>query len=119
MAVRDFKQYLVKIQGQYLEMKNDLADFNQAFKDGHITEDQLNAAKEDVNILEQNYQRLLYAEYLLEIPNRKSKKAKHKKANTKLENAFIEMKADEDSVFEENKCALNHLRAELKKLTKK
>jgi hypothetical protein len=29
------------MQNQYLEMKADLKDFDQALKDGHITEDQL------------------------------------------------------------------------------
>lgn len=119
MAVADFKKYLVKIQGQYLEMKADLADFNEAFEKGHITEDQLQTAKDDVYIVEQNYQRLLYVAYLLEMPRRNSKKEKYAKANKKVTKALSEMKADEQSVFDENKSALDHLRAELKELTKK
>lgn len=119
MAVRDFKQYLVKIQGQYLEMKADLADFDEAFRNGHITEEQLQTAKADVHVVEQNYQRLLYVAYLLELPRRESKKTKYKKANKKVTNALSEMKADEEAVFDENKSALDHLRQELKTLTNK
>jgi len=119
MAVRDFKKYLVKIQGQYLEMKADLADFDEAFRNGHITEEQLKTAKDDVYVVEQNYQRLLYVAYLLEMPRKEAKKEKYARANKKVTKALSEMKADEQSVFDENKSALDHLRKELKELTKK
>jgi len=103
---------------QYTEMKQDLADFEQAFKDGHITEDQLAAAKEDIAVVEQNMNRLSYIMFLLEAPNRDKKQDKYKRANKKLLNDLVDKKADKDSVIAENKSALDHLRAELKKLTK-
>jgi len=118
MAVRDIKEYFYKIQDQYLEMKADLADFDQALKDGHITEDQLQAAKDEVLVIEQNYTRLAYVLYLLELPNRKSKQARYNKQN---ENVVIYMQkysADVDSVIRENDSALAQIRAEIKKLKK-
>ena len=65
MALRDVKEYYFKMLSQYLEMKADLADFEQALKDGFITEDQLQAAFEEVNKVQQNYERLSYIMYLL------------------------------------------------------
>lgn len=120
MALKDFKQYLVHVQGQYLEMKQDLADFEQAFKDGYITEDKLTDVKDTIAQLETNYQRLLYVAYILEKPNRKDKKRKFEKqaSNVALENAFDNMGASESAVFDENKSLLDDLRTQLKDLTK-
>jgi len=45
MAISHVKKYMYTMQNQYLEMKADLEDFNQALKDGHITEEQLESVK--------------------------------------------------------------------------
>jgi hypothetical protein len=116
MAIKDVKQYYYAMQAQYLEMKADLADFEEALAAGHITEDQLEAVKEDVFKLESNYDRLTYVMYLLEIPNRGSKKAAHAKANAKVLDFFEETNSSENKVAEENRSTLDHLRAELRKL---
>ena len=79
MALRDVKEYYFKMLGQYFEMKADLADFEQALKDGFITEEQMQAAIDDVDRVKQNYERLSYIMYLLNLPNRKSKQEKYKK----------------------------------------
>jgi hypothetical protein len=119
MAVKDVKDYYFKMLAQYLEMKNDLADFEQALKDGFITEDQMQAAIEEVNTLQLNYDRLTYIMYLLELPNRRSKHARHNKANKKVLDALKERKADAESVALENRSALDNFRQELKKLANK
>ena len=116
MAVKDVKEYYYKMLAQYLEMKNDLADFEEALKNGFITEDQMQAALEEVNALQLNYDRLTYIMYLLELPKRRSKHAKYNKANRKIIEALKDRKADIDSVDLENKSALDHFRKELKKL---
>lgn len=117
MAALDVKKYFAKVQSQYLEMKADMSEFEQAFKDGHITEDQLDAAKEDILRIETNYQRLVYIMYLLELPNRASKHDKHNRMNKKLLNGLSKVGADEAGVLQENKSALDHFRAELEHLT--
>ena len=58
MAIKDVKRYYYQMQAQYLEMKADLADFEQALQDGFITEEQLAAAKEEVVKIKNNYDRL-------------------------------------------------------------
>ena len=60
MALIDFKRYMFQVEAQYVEMKEDLKDFEQALKDGYITEDKLVSVREYVEMLEQNYKRLLY-----------------------------------------------------------
>jgi polyhydroxyalkanoate synthesis regulator phasin len=118
MAIKDFKQYLVQVQLQYLEMKQDLTDFEEALKNGFITEEKLEEVKDTVTQLELNYQRLLYVDYLLELPRRDSKKAKAKKSpqNKRLEKYFEESLASSTKVIDENTSLLTQLRKQLKKL---
>jgi hypothetical protein len=118
MALKDVKQYYYNMQAQYLEMKADLADFEQALADGFITEDQLEEVKADVARIENNYDRLSYIMYLLEIPKRDSKRPAHSKANKNLLDFFDAAEASEDQVKLENISTLNHLRQELKRLSK-
>lgn len=118
MALKDVKYYYYTMLNQYLEMKADLADFQQAFADGYITEDQLENVRNEVYILESNYERLSYIMYLLEMPNRPTKKAKYMKSNKPIEDHFANLSADARAIECENASALKHLREELKKLSK-
>lgn len=116
MAVVDVKRYYYKMLAQYLEMKNDLIDFEQALQDGFITEDQVLAAKEEVDKLEENYHRLTYIMYLLELPRRTSKRNKFEKAHEKFMSRFKQIGADIDSIVDENTSCLTYFREELNKL---
>ena len=116
MAIKDFNEYVYKVNEQVIAAKEDLKEFEKCLKDGLITEDKLQEVKEEYNVLDTNLQRLLWCSYLLSIPNRDSKKAKYKKANKKLEKNLKENKADDSSIIYENKCALDILRQDLKKL---
>lgn len=113
MALRDVKDYYFKMLAQYLEMKADMADFEQALKDGFITEDQLQAAIEEVDKVKQNYERLSYIMYLLDLPNKKSKKGKHNNINKKLVTEFKNRQADTESIELENRCALKAFKEEM------
>ena len=118
MAVKDVKKYYYKMLSQYLEMKQDLTDFEKALSDGFVTEDQVIAAKEEVNKLEENYQRLTYIMYLLELPKKPSKCKKFEKSHEKFMTRFKQVGADIDSIVEENTSCLMHFREELDKLKK-
>ena len=119
MAVRDVKEYYYKVLAQKLEMENDLADFEEALQNGFITEEQVKVAKEELIPYQINLDRLTYIMHLLELPARKSKQNKHKKQNKKVIDELKSRGADEESVLDENKSALDNFRQELKRLTKK
>ena len=72
MAVKDVRQYFFTMLNQYLEEKNNLADFQEALKEGLITEDQMSEVMEIVAGLEANYHRLVYIMYLLDMPEKKA-----------------------------------------------
>lgn len=116
MALRDAREYYYKLLAQYIQSKEDLEDFEQAFADGHITEDKLEYVKEDLESIKSNLDRVQYIFYLLSVPNRKEKKARYFKANKTLDEYFKKIGVDTKSIEDENTETLKHLRAELEKL---
>ena len=119
MAVKDVKEYYFKLIAQKAELEADLADFEEALKNGFITEEQMQAAKDELIPYQINLDRLTYIMYLLELPNRKAKKAKFAKQNKKILDELGKRNADEHSVISENKSALDTFRKEVKELLNK
>lgn len=116
MAIQDVRQYFYTVLAQYLEEKENLADFEAALKDGLITEDQMQEAMNTVDALEVNYHRLAYIMFLLEMPKRKSKKADYVKHYQKILDELKRLGADETAIKNENTDALIHFKAMLKAL---
>ena len=119
MAVKDVKKYYFKLIAQKAELEADLADFEEALKNGFITEEQMQAAKDELIPYQINLDRLTYIMYLLELPNRKTKKAKFTNQNKKILDELGKRNADEQSVISENKSALDAFRKEVKELLNK
>jgi hypothetical protein len=119
MAVKDVKNYFYTMLCQYIEEKQNLADFEIALKDGFITEEQMQEAMENVAGLETNYHRLVYIMYLLDMPNRKSKKAAYIRQYQEILDELKRLGADVDSVKKENSDALTHFKATLETLKNK
>ena len=116
MAVKDVREYFYTMLSQYLEEKQNLADFEEALKEGFITEEQMQEAMENVAALETNYHRLVYIMYLIDMPKRKAKKAQYVKQYKVILDELKNLGADIESVKEENSDALIHFKAFLEKL---
>lgn len=116
MAVKDVKNYFYTMLCQYIEEKQNLADFEEALKEGNITQEQMQEAMENVTALETNYHRLVYIMYLLDMPNRKDKKSDYVKQHKTILEELKRLGADIDSIKEENTDALIHFKAALKTL---
>ena len=116
MAVKDVKNYYYTMMSQYLEEKQNLADFEEALKSGHITEEQMQEAMETVADLEKNYFRLAYIMYLLDIPNRPEKRKRFLKQFAPIEAEFKRLGADLPTVEIENADVLAHFKQALKDL---
>ena len=110
MAIIDVKNYYYTMLSQYLEEKQNLADFVTALKAGHITEEQMQDALNIVAELEKNYFRLSYIMHLLNIPKRKNKQKKYLKQISPIVEEFSRLKADLPSVELENADALIHFK---------
>lgn len=118
MAVKDVRNYYLTMQAQYLEMKEDLADYDQAFKDGHITEDQLEIIKEEIADIETNYNRLRYIIYLLSLPNKKQNKKRflNSRQAKQTEEYFKNLNATSAAVEAENNATLEQINSEINEL---
>ena len=116
MAIRDFNLYLVNVQAQVLATKNDLADFEQGLKDGHVTEQQVEDLRAEYQRIDDNYQRLLYVGYLLELPKPKWRKKKFRRKHDDLEIYLDKANATEDKVIKENEIAMELIKNEIAKL---
>jgi hypothetical protein len=104
---------------QYVEEKQNLDDFQEALKEGLITEDQMREAFETVADLENNYHRLAYIMYLLDLPNRPEKKESYLRRNPSLAEEFKRLGVDVESIKKENTDMLLHFKAALAALNKK
>lgn len=119
MAVKDVRQYFYTMLSQYIEEKQNLADFEDALKNGLITEEQMQEATDTVAGLEANYYRLAYIMYLLEMPNRKDKKGAYTRQYQNILDELSRLGADLNSVKAENADALIHFKTALKNLRNK
>ena len=119
MAKKDVISYFYTMLVQYLEEKQNLEDFKDALKEGNITEEQMQEATEIVAGLETNYHRLAYIMYLLDMPNKKSKKAGYVRQYKPILEELKKLGADAESVKAENADALIHFKAALKALRNK
>lgn len=119
MAIKDVRHYFYTMLAQYVEEKQNLADFEEALKEGLITEEQMQEATDTVASLEANYYRLAYIMYLLDMPNRKSKKNAYVRQYKPIVDELVKLGADIDSIKKENSDALVHFKAALKALNKK
>ena len=119
MAIKDVRHYFYTMLAQYVEEKQNLADFEDALKEGLITEEQMQEATDTVANLEANYYRLAYIMYLLDMPNRKSKKDAYVRQYKPIIDELVKLGADIDSIKKENSDALVHFKAALKALNKK
>lgn len=116
MAIRDFNLYLANVQAQVLATKNDLADFEQGLKDGHVTEQQVEDLRAEYQRIDDNYQRLLYVGYLLELPKPKWRKKRFRRKHDDLEIYLDKANATEDKVIKENEVAMELIKNEIAKL---
>jgi len=115
MAIADFNEYFYQMERARFEAKNNLLDFEEAVKNGNITEDKLQEVYKRFEIIDANYQRAAYIKFLL----KKRKRKTNSKADEALAQHFAELKADLESVNAENKEANDSMRQELTELTKK
>ena len=116
MPIRDFNLYLANVQAQVLATKNDLADFEQGLKDGYVTEQQVEDLRAEYQRMDDNYQRLLYVGYLLELPKSKWRKKRFRRKHDDLEIYLDKANATEDKVIKENEVAMELIKNEIAKL---
>lgn len=79
MSKKHVEDYYLKMVSDYTEMKEVLEELQKSIVDDptSVSMEYINAVKEKVKLLESNYKRLSYIMFLLNMPNRDSKKERY------------------------------------------
>ena len=111
MAIRHVRDYYERMVSDYVEMKRVLEEMEKLSNEkASIALSNLDQIKEQVKILEANYKRLAYVMFLLDQPNRKSKKQRYlSREKKKLDN--IPKKDRKEAIIEENSRILETLKS--------
>lgn len=74
MAKSHVIQYFLEVENEYLELVSNLAEFRELVAEGKISNDDLSSMLLEVDKVKENYTRIGYIMFLLNKPQRKSKR---------------------------------------------
>lgn len=100
MAYKQVKIYYKQVEAQYLEMKQDAQDFDDALRTGRVSQEQFDQFQIALLRLKENYNRLSYIMFLFNTPNRKKKIARYNKQQHSLYNKVQEF--SDSVILDEN-----------------
>ena len=111
MAIRHVREYYERMVSDYVEMKRVLEEMEKLSEEkASIALSNIEQIREQVKILEANYKRLSYIMFLLNQPNKESKKQRYlNREKKKLDN--IPVSDREEAVIEENTRILETLKS--------
>ena len=98
---KDLEKYLLSLQKQRDEMAKAAEEANKLIMEGKIQPEQAAAVQGYFNIIDSNYQRVLYCRYLYNLPPKFIQKLREKKLKKDLDE-FVKKNADQESVEKEN-----------------
>lgn len=105
MALKHVKKYYRDIEKLYFSLAANSAEFENDFKEGIITEDELNNILAPINAVKNNYMMLSYVMFLFMKPSKEKKNNKFNKQYAIFQDYFKYHKVDEDSKIDEaNNC---------------
>ena len=111
MAIKHVREYYERMVSDYTEMKNVLSEMEKLSESGASNAlNNIEHIKEQVKVLEANYKRLSYVMFLLNQPNKESKKSRYIKRENKKLNT-IPINDRKEAVETENKQALETLKS--------
>ena len=110
MAFRDVKKYYIEMQNQYFEMLENAKDFDEALKAGLVDQAQFDQAKNYLDRLKENYDRLTYIMFLFNKPHRNKKVAKYKDKNKEFYDYFEKNNATSKNVIDDNTYILTEFK---------
>ena len=115
MSVKHVKDYYLKVTNDYHLMKETLDELEKCMTEESAADavKNIDVIKQQVNALKENYMRIAYIVYLLDMPNKKEKQKKYMRQNqTKIKT--MPEKDTLDGVRKENEEILNLLSRQMK-----
>ena len=105
MSVKHVKDYYNQLYSQYLEMEDDIKDLSQAVSNHIVMPEVLDQAVKELDKVKENYQRINYIMFLLDMPNKKEKQRIYQKRTSAVIKNIPES-AKLNSILDENKKCL-------------
>ena len=106
---RDLERYILDLANRSIQMRAEVEKINKQAEKFNYPKEVLENLQQQVNIVESNYQRVLYCKYLLDLKPKWIRDLIDKKAKKKAKE-FMEKKADKESVKKENEEALEKVK---------
>lgn len=108
MSVKHIKEYYKQVTDDYLSMKQDLADIEEAAKIHQVSPEQVENMRQLIAPVKLNYETISYYMYLLNMPNKKEKQSGYQKRMKSLVDCADSR--TREGVLKENSAALRSLR---------
>ena len=101
MAVKHIKEYYEQVCEQYVQMNEELRDFQKEVENGLVEPERLENLKKMIEPLKNNYMTLSWIMYLLNQPNRDSKERAYQKRNRKFLES-LDRNFNKESIMKQN-----------------
>ena len=101
MAVKHIKEYYEQVCNQYIQMNEELKDFQKEVENGLIEPERIENLKKIIEPLKNNYMTLSWIMYLLNKPQRYSKEKGYRERNKKLLQS-LDKNFSKESIMKQN-----------------
>lgn len=117
MAKRDVVQYYLEQEATYSQVLEDVDDLEKSYKSGNMDYERYSQLRDsltqDIQAIKEEYERLSYVMFLLNMPNRVEKKDRYKKENQSYF-AYLE-KYSKEKLVDETRDVLAKFKEQVKK----
>ena len=101
MAVKHIKEYYEQVCDQYIQMNEELKDFQKEVEEGLVEPERIENLKKIIEPLKNNYMTLSWIMYLLNQPQRDSKERAYQKRNKKFMDS-LDKNFNKESIMKQN-----------------
>ena len=101
MAVKHVKEYYEQVCEQYVQMNEELRDFQKEVENGLVEPERIDNLKALIEPLKNNYMTLSWIMYLLNKPQRESKERAYERRNRKFIES-LDKKFNKEGILKQN-----------------
>lgn len=101
MAVKHVKEYYDQICDQYIQMQEEIKDFQKEVEEGLIEPERIDNLKKIIEPLKNNYMTISWIMYLLNKPQRDSKEKPYEQRNKKFLES-LDKRFNKEAIIKEN-----------------
>lgn len=113
MAFIDVVKYCDDLSKQYERSIKMLEAVDKDYKNGNISEEQLKSIENSYNKIKENYSRVAYIMYLLNLPKSRRKKKKEMAKKPIIKEIFNMLGADDTAILKENEQVMDDIKSQL------